>query len=529
MQKRLTSLICSLATLGFISPCLALNESIREQGINASTLQQEPYNLTGKKIAIGQVEPGRPGMFGFDKVMAWNTNIRFAGLLYRDTLAQPDLELDDHAMMVASLMVSRDKKVRGVAPDARLFSSAVGMSEMGGQAEDCLAAQSVALQNNDDVRAINFSFGSPLIDPSHFNMTLDGNSLLTQCVDWSARVHDTLYVIAGNQGSGGIPVPTDNFNGLNTANSTEVDGVFRKVDFSNISAVPDGVGSSLIRREINTNGRRSINLIAPGSDINVYDLYGTQMEVDGTSFAAPHVTASVALLQEYGDRQIFSNAPHWSLNSRRHEVTKAVLINSADKIQDQGDGLLLGMERTTLSKHNKTWLDSEAYNNDEIPLDMEMGAGHLNVFRAYQQLSGGQWNYDQPVANRGWNYTSIEANQEQDYVIEKSLKAGSYASITLTWDRLVELNDTNNNQQFDLSENFTDRGLNDLNIYLMPVDSNNKSQHLCASISKVDSTEHIFCKIPTFGRYKIKVEYANKVNESTQNYALAWWTVDSDQ
>jgi len=529
MKKRLTSLVCSLATLGFIYPCLAFNESISEEGINASTLQEEPYNLTGKKIGIGQVELGRPGMFGFDKVMAWNTNIRFAGLFYRDSLAESDVELDDHAMMVASLMVSRDKKVRGVAPDARLFSSAVGTWETGGQAEDCFTGQYVALQNGGDVRAINFSFGSPLYDESHFNARLDGNSLLTQCVDWSARVHDTLYVIAGNQGSGGIPIPTDNYNGLNTANSNQVDGIFRKVDFSNISAVPNGVGNSLIEREINLDGRRSINLIAPGSNINVYDLYGTQMEVDGTSFAAPHVTASVALLQEYGDRQIFSNAPHWSLNSRRHEVTKAVLINSADKIEDQGDGLFLGMERTTLTKHNQTWLDSEAYNNEEIPLDMEMGAGHLNVFRAYQQLSAGQWNYDQPVANRGWNYGSIEANQEQDYVIEKSLKGGSFASITLTWDRLVELNDTNNNQEFDIGENFTDRGLNDLNIYLMPVDSNNKTQHLCASISKVDSTEHIFCKIPTTGQYKIKVEYANQVNESTQNYGLAWWTVDGEQ
>ena len=158
---------------------------------------------------------------------------------------------------------------------------------------------------------------------------------------------------------------------------------------------------------------------------------------------------------------------------------------------------------------------------------MEMGAGHLNVFRAYQQLSGGQWTPDLPVNNKGWNYGLIEANQEQDYVLEKALKADSFASITLTWDRLVELNDDNSNLQFDIGESFTDKGLNNLNIYLMPVDSNDKNEHLCASISRVDSTEHIFCKIPTTGQYKIRVEYANQVNESTQNYGLAWWTVDS--
>lgn len=524
MKKKLTGLVCSIATLGFISPSVALNESITEAGINATTLHQEPYNLTGKKIGIGQVELGRPGLFGFDKTMSWNPYISFGGLFYRDQLAQPDLELDEHAAMVALVMVSRDKKLRGVAPDARLYSSAVGTMDVGGQAEECFSSQYVAMQNGEDVRAINFSFGSPLYDESHFNAELDGNSLLTQCVDWSTRIHDTLYVISGNQGSGGIPVPTDNYNGINTANSVQRNGVFTKVDFSNVSAVPEGVGRSFIEREINTNGRNSIDLIAPGSNINVYDLYGTQLEVDGTSFSAPHITASVALLQEYGDRQIFNNASNWSINYRRHEVTKAVLINSADKIKDDGDGLFLGMERTTLSKHNLTWLDSNAYSDDNIPLDMEMGAGHLNVFRAYQQFSAGQWTPDLPVSNKGWNYGSIEANQEQDYVLEKSLKADSFASITLTWDRLVELNDDNSNLQFDIGESFTDKGLNNLNVYLMPVDSNNKNDYLCASISRVDSTEHIFCKIPTTGQYKIRVEYANQVNESTQNYGLAWWT-----
>ncbi len=32
--------------------------------------------------------------------------------------------------------------------------------------------------------------------------------------------------------------------------------------------------------------------------------------------AAPHITASVALLQEYGDQQINQKNPHWSVDSR---------------------------------------------------------------------------------------------------------------------------------------------------------------------------------------------------------------------
>jgi hypothetical protein len=41
-------------------------------GINALELNQSPYNLTGRKIAIGQVEIGRPGMFGLDKAVSKN-------------------------------------------------------------------------------------------------------------------------------------------------------------------------------------------------------------------------------------------------------------------------------------------------------------------------------------------------------------------------------------------------------------------------------------------------------------------------
>jgi len=46
----------------------------------------------------------------------------------------------------------------------------------------------------------------------------------------------------------------------------------------------------------------------------------------GTSYAAPHATGVVALLQEY------ARANGLGADSRRHEVMKAVLMNSADKV-----------------------------------------------------------------------------------------------------------------------------------------------------------------------------------------------------
>jgi subtilisin family serine protease len=525
MGQKWVGLAGGIVVAGAIAPVLALDNSLGEAGINADRLYQAPYNLSGRKIGIGQVEIGRPGKFGLDKAVTWNPALSLAGAFYRNSLAKSNENVDNHAMMVANVMVSRDKRLPGVAPGARLYSSAVGSLKQGGQPEECLTSQHIARQNGGDIRAINFSFGESLQRDPRENAALDGNALLTQCIDWSARVHDVLYAIAGNQGSGGIPIPTDQYNGITAAYTTKRQGKFTKVDFANLSALPVGSGRRLIKREINEGTRRSVSLLAPGNKIAVYDLEGKVNEVSGTSFAAPHITASVALLQEFGDRQLQQSRPNWSIASRRHEVMKVVLLNSADKLQDRGDGLLLGMARTTLSKNNRTWLESDAYKNPKIPLDIEMGTGHLNVFRAYQQFKAGQWSSQTSVPSVGWDYGTISANSEQDYVLEQPLKQNSFVSITLAWDRLVELKDDNLNQQYDVGESFRDRGLNNLDIYLMPVDETNTAKSTCTSVSAVDSVEHIFCPIPQSGRYKIRVQYRQQINQEIQPYALAWWTV----
>ncbi len=522
--KRLACIIGSLSASCVTTPLLASPASIGEVGINARKLHDPPYDLVGRKIAIGQVEIGRPGVFGFDKAVSWNPATALERVFFRDGRAKANTDVDAHAAMVAGVMVSQDKTLRGVAPAARLYSSAVGSPMKSGQAEECLSAQFIAQQNGGDLRAINFSFGEPLQRDPRPEATLDGNALLTQCIDWSTRIHDVLYVIAGNQGNGGIPIPTDNYNGVNTAYTAQREGVFTKVDFANLSSAPVGIGRRLIEREINVGGRRSINLVAPGSKIAVYDLTGKMVEVSGTSFAAPHITASVALLQELGDRQLKSKQSNWSIDSRRHEVMKAVLLNSADKIKDNGDGLHLGMTRTVLGKDNSNWLESDAYKDPKIPLDYQMGTGQLNVFRAYQQFSPGEWSPTAAVPPIGWDYQSVEASSFKDYVLEKSLKEGSFVSLTLAWDRLVDLQDKNNNKAFDVGESFRDHGLNNLDLYLIPADENDTGKSVCSSISEVDSVQHIFCPVPAAGRYKIRVQYRKQVNEASQPYALAWWT-----
>ena len=204
---------------------------------------------------------------------------------------------------------------------------------------------------------------------------------------------------------------------------------------------------------------------------------------------------------------------------------KAILMNSADKIQDLGDGMLLGMTRTVVQKNNQPWFNSDAATNPKIPLNFQFGSGQLNAYRAYQNFAPGE---SKPglVSPIGWDYHSVNGlDSYTDYEIKVPLKANSYIALTLAWDRLVELNDRNLNGIFDLNEQFRDRGLNNLDLYLMRSDESDSRRSIASSVSDVDSVEHIFHRIPATGQYKIRVQFRTLVNLPVQSYGLAWWGV----
>ena len=146
----------------------------------------------------------------------------------------------------------------------------------------------------------------------------------------------------------------------------------------------------------------------------------------------------------------------------------------------------------------------------------------------------GAFSPDQAIPAVGWNYATLATpaassdqpptGQVHDYLFEQPLAAGSYLSATLTWERVVDLVDTNNNGLYDLGETFSDRGLNNVDLFLLPADEDDIANSLWSSESQVDSMEHIFYKIPQTGRYKLRVVFRQQVHdEATQPYALAWW------
>jgi hypothetical protein len=186
MSLYLRSLVGGMFVAVLSSSAEASLDSLGPNGINSLVT-----DLSGDGVHIGQVEPSHPGKpmpVGFDDAAHSGTTV------FPDTVAIQDAEVtmgtanafvSDHPQQVAGVMIAAHDTVTGVAPLALLHSSAFAL---GPPSEDvtALTMQYVAKQAGDSVRAINLSFGHPVLGDD----TLDGNALFTQFLDWSANEHD---------------------------------------------------------------------------------------------------------------------------------------------------------------------------------------------------------------------------------------------------------------------------------------------------------------------------------------------------
>ncbi|HZZ28117.1 MAG TPA: S8 family serine peptidase [Pirellulales bacterium] len=546
-MKRCRSLIVVLCFLIPHSLADASQDTIGPHGINSQGLLDfNGQPLTGDGISIGEVEVQRPGKPNYDSDSNSNFNVKVAAVFAIENVAPPDTDVFFHAEWVASVMVSQDPVTTGVATQASLFASAYENTNNNStsDADILLSIQKVASQTG--MRAVNHSWGQ-FARPGAI---IDGNSQISLGYDWIASNYDVLQVSGGDEGKG-IPIPDDSFNGIDVGASTILlngNGlVYRKVaNLNTYDQEPIG-------------GRTVIDLIAPGDGIQLTDFNGSMTIPvrSGTSYAAPMVTATAALLDQYGQQRLNKVAPNWSSDYSHHQVMKAVLMNSADKIQDNVGythaGLLpipanglLGMDRTVVMQDGtSTWFDSPAYDDDVntglglVALDQQMGTGELDAKRALKQFAAGEYHSFQ-VSNTytevpviGWDYGRSDArgsNFPSIYRLNQQLPAGSFISITLTFDRTVTKAGAdgvyNRGDIFEPSSNpFGNPGYDqytDLDLYLLPKNSANINQAIAESISDTGTVDHIFFQIPTTGEYEFWVDPFNTTT-GAENYAVAWW------
>jgi hypothetical protein len=548
---------CAIASVFLLaSAALADTYSNGPEGINSTGLFDfDGVPLTGAGVVIGQVEPGRPGdAQAGDNAAHRNTTTDPADVFIQNNPGDPPpntADVHSHAQEVAGVMISSDTSegtsppddlnvINGIAPTgvatgASLFSSAYVTAGINpGYRDAMLTIQFIATRPN--MRAVNHSWGK---EAPAFPGLLDGNSQLTLGLDWSARQHDVLHLVAGNQGDvADMPIPKDNFNGMTIGRSAKAaNGVYRLVSTgNNFDADAEG-------------DRTSISLLAPGDLIELNGFNDSHRITNGgSSYATPHVTGTVALLQQYANERIADGG--WNATrARRHEVMKAVLMNSADKIIDDGTftipgdagpappGTFLGMQRTVIDQQDMHWLQSDAYTDEFIPLDEQMGAGHLNAKRALQQFSPGEYDSDgADVPLIGWDYGHTSGEDDHNkYAFSQPLVGGSFLSITLAWDRHVEFQtDAAPFNEFNIGDTFqpsmspafapeNDDQINDLDIHLLPKGALNLGAEIATSFSAVGTLEHLFFRIPETGEYEFWINQFDADIAGGQDYAVAWW------
>ena len=304
-------------------------------------------------------------------------------------------------------------------------------------------------------------------------------------------------------------VEQDDFlNVVGIQNGTSGDRILLKSAFNEISVgKTDGnhVEATLGVDGTYTAGRVAPNVVAPG--LNVSNTATT------TSLATPMVSAVGALLLETAQDGSLSNG---SITNRTRtinhaetsEVIKAVLMAGADRTVDN----LIGADLIDYS------IDTS--NN----LDLDYGAGQVNVFHSYNILAAGEHDSDQDlgssddIGNLGWDY---DGNFGGD---GSTNDRGSYFFTAGSTDDVLHVTLAWNIEVTGFGTAASNTSLRDMNLVLIDVTNN---QVLTApgasSLSTDQNTENIFFDGLVAGnRYEIRVETASGQPAFDWDYGLAW-------
>lgn len=226
-----------------------------------------------------------------------------------------------------------------------------------------------------------------------------------------------------------------------------------------------GVGSSI--GPTTDNGRSKPDITAPA---------------DATSDSAPLVAGAAAILRGAGLRGDGGSDTNSAADLR---MLKALLLNGAIKPTD--------------------WT-----NGNSVPLDQRYGAGILNVFESYEQMTGGKHGYNAssavpvggahpPISSAnnisscfGWDFntnTSSSTNDEIEHYYFNLTNGGPIGTFTgtatLVWNKQQNRN-----------------AVNELDLYLYNASTSNL---IAFSSNSMDNVKHVFIPQLAPGRYDLQV------------------------
>ncbi len=323
------------------------------------------------------------------------------------------------------------------------------------------------------------NLNDPVVNQSFVFGTIPVN--LQQAVDSAYDNYAVQFKTLFVSGAGNGAAESGN-NGFVEAPSTCYNGISVAAYFPT-PAVPVNPTSSI--GPTIDNGRAKPDITAPAQ---------------GTSFSAPQVAGAAAVLMQAGLRGDGGSDTNSVADIR---TVKALLLNGAVKPAD--------------------WT-----NSNSSPLDARYGAGVLNIFNSYEQLTGGGHGYivstsvainspHPPTgatgtvgALSGWNFNTNSSSATTDgvnhyyfNVTNGTNNALFTATASLVWNR--QRNKTN---------------INNLDLFLYDAASSNL---VTCSTSLVDNVEHIFMPQLPQGRYDLQVlKHGGTTVSANETYALAF-------